>query len=714
MKKQNKDIWLRSVLVAAVCAVVAVVLNCFNVFNYFELKTYDLRMVQAAKFSVPDEHIHFIEVDQASIDWAKENYGWGWPWPREAYGRMIDFVSAGKAKSIAFDIIYSEPSIYGEEDDESFGESEKNSGIAVQVIYQQEDSDRQYEVQVPVPQIKDNAAILGCATSLMDSDDVIRRGRLEYYIDGVKYPTLGTAPMYITGREAEVDAIPRQKDGSVLLKYQKNLNEFYPYQACDILASYDAWKNGEEGIFVPEDFADGYVFVGYYAPGLFDICSTPVSQVFPGVGVHMTTLDNFLTDSFIRNVPDILNALWIILVSFLAAFAVSLGAKSSRQSLTVTFMGLGFIAGIVIIVGLSYLLFIKGIWILLVAPIFSFLLSFIVSVALSLSNEGKQKRYLKNMFSQCLSKEVVNLICDDPSSVATRKFEITAFFTDLEKFSSFSELLTASELGDLLNYYLTVMSDSIISERGTVDKFEGDAIVAMFGAPIEYPDHYDRACAAAIKMKKAEIKLNEEIRTVAAGEKPASMSEVRYSAFKKLVANKKKLFTRIGINSGEMIAGLFGSAKKTNYTMMGNNVNLASRLEGVNKQYHTNGIIISEATKRMLSDRFILRSLDRVRVVNVNTPIKLYELMDEVSLCPHLQEYVDEWEIAMKLFEDGLYTDCLEKMKSLGDLRQEDFVRDYYIYLLKEYFIQGKYPVEADDEGVVFEPGDGVFRLLQK
>ena len=726
MKNKNAKIWVRSLIVALVCFAVTVALYIAGFFSFFENKTYDRRMVFASKYITASDDISFIIVDQESIDWAKENYGWGWPWPREAYGRMIDFISAGNAKSVAFDILYTEPSIYGQSDDDALALAEKNSGIVIQPLNVLVDyANEKQTLQFPVDQIKDNAAMLGAIVSLSDDDDIIRRGRLEYkdVSDGTVYPSLGTAPIYMQGEQDNLQKVPRLKDGSVLLRYQSSINNYFPCSAYDILHSYDLFtgkaelEDEDEFYYEPDEFEDKYVFVAYYAPGLYDICSTPVGQVFPGVGVHITTLDNYLTNSFMRKAPEAVSYAWILLLALFGSIAVTFASLRNSQRLTVFFMSAGFIIGLVLVVGVPYLLFAKGIWLALVAPAVSFFLSFLICVALSLTVEGKQKRFIKSAFSQCLSKDVVNQIMNDPSSftLGGKNFQMTAIFTDIQKFSSFSELLTAAQLGCLLNYYLTKMSDIIIDEHGTVDKYEGDAIVALVGAPVEMTDHASRACAAAIKMKKAEEVMNREIMQIAAGEKPADMEQDLYDAFKIMVANKKVIFTRIGMNSGEMIAGYFGSENKKNYTMMGNNVNLASRLEGVNKQYHTNGILISAATRDLLGDEFIVRSLDRVRVVNVNTPLRLYELLEtREAATPELLQYVAAWEKAFADFENKNYQAAADQFKVLAAQNEKDNVVRYYLELLEKFFLKGKYPVAADDVGVEYNPEDSVFKLMQK
>lgn len=707
---------LRAGIVSISSFIICMTLYFTNVFSFFENKTYDMRMIFASKYVRASEDIFFIEVDQESIEWAEEEYGWNWPWPREAYAKIIDFFTLGNVNTVAFDILFSEPSIYGPEDDEILSQAAEKNGNVIFAQFISGKGER-LKIQEPVTTIKNSAAALGNTTSVMDKDDVIRRGRLEYKLDDTTFPTLGTAPLYLGGKKSELDKIPRLKDGSVLLRFQRNMNSYFPYHAKSILSSYDAIMEGREPDYQPEDFEDGYVYVAYYAPGLFDFCSTPVSQVFPGVGIHITTLDNYLNNNFMKKVPDFLLGIWTLFVSVVGTAFVIFASTRKSQLQTVLYMIFGFIIGLSFSIAYPYVLFAQGYWLQLLSPSFAFLISYILTLGLSMSLEGKQKRFIRAAFSQCLSKEVVDKICDDPSSfkLGGEVVDMTAIFTDIQKFSSFSELLSAEELGDLLNYYLTIMSDIIMEEGGTIDKYEGDAIIALVGAPLKMDDHAERACRAAIKLKKAEIELNKNILEIASNPISDKIKPTLYSAMQTLVKNNKTIFTRIGINSGDMIAGFFGAEGKKNFTMMGNNVNLTSRLEGVNKQYHTNGILISEATKSRLNEDFIVRSLDRVRVVNVDTPIKLYELLDLKSLADNsLISYVEKWECAISDFENKNYKSAYEQLKKLETEKPEDNVNKYYLNLLENYFLKDKYPTQADNEGVAYIPEDGVFKLLQK
>ncbi len=456
---------------------------------------------------------------------------------------------------------------------------------------------------------------------------------------------------------------------------------------------------------------DAMCIIGTNASSTTDYGINQYEEKYPLPGVHYALANQILSNDFVDDSPAFIS----IIIALVMCLLYSLVTYRIKRTTPQIFIG---IAAVVITAGLLLLYFLlTKQYIGAVVPIVSVFVSFIATTVAGFITANHDKKFITNAFSQCLSKEVVNEIVANPASfkLGGQRLEMTAMFTDIQKFSGFSELLTAGQLVALLNYYLTKMSDIIMEERGTVDKYEGDAIIALVGAPVQMEDHAQRACAAAIKMKAAEEEMNQEIAKIAIADKPADMDQELYDAFTIMVANKRKLFTRIGLNSGEMIAGYMGSENKKNYTMMGNNVNLASRLEGVNKQYSTGGIMISAATRALLGDQFIVRSLDSVRVVNVNTPIRLYELIcEKEGADPKVVQYYSNWEIALKNFEAKRYDKALEQFKTLHQYRPDDNVAAYYIRMIEDFFIKGKYPTERDDVGVVYNPDDGVFKLMQK
>lgn len=453
-----------------------------------------------------------------------------------------------------------------------------------------------------------------------------------------------------------------------------------------------------------------FCLIGNSATASTDLGVTPFEKRYANLGTHANVINTILQQRFIKE----MHWMWGLICAFVLVMLVIFFTRK-LSPFKKNFAGLIYL--ILIPSFIFAFMTVKSIYIPLMIP-----LLFVVSVYISqlvinfLAVEG-DKNFIKGAFSQCLSKDVVNDIIKNPSSLRLGGFtyDMTAIFTDIQKFSGFSEFLTPQELVAFLNYYLTDMSEIIINERGTVDKYEGDAIVAFMGAPVQMKDHAVRACSAALKMKAREEVMNDEIIKYATGENAGEIDEDLLSAFIKMKNNDRKLFTRIGINSGDMVAGFMGSSNKKNYTMMGNNVNLASRLEGVNKQYSTNGILISSSTQSMLDDSFIVRRLDRVRVVNVKTPLRLYELLAFKDSCDKdFIEYIKNWETAMDTFEKKDYAKALKMFRFLTSQRPEDNVAKYYSVMLSDFFAKGKYPVKDDDFGVEYNPEDGVFTLLQK
>ena len=308
---------------------------------------------------------------------------------------------------------------------------------------------------------------------------------------------------------------------------------------------------------------------------------------------------------------------------------------------------------------------------------------------------------IKNTFGQYIAKDVVNALLEDPSAreMGGKNKELTAIFTDVQGFSTISEELQnihgengSQMLGVLLNRYLTAMSNEILEENGTIDKYEGDAIIAFFGAPAELEDCPGRACRAAIRMKKLETELNQTLLAEKVAPSP--------------------LLTRIGINTGKMSVGNFGTEERRDFTIMGHHVNLAARLEGVNKQYGT-WILVSEYTYDQLNPeaqerQFTWRRLDRVRAVGMAEPVRLYELIDtreEVDDDKGLVEMLRMFNKALELFEAKEWNDAGELFKQCLDAYPGDGpASTYYKRCTNKRFIE-----EANKPG-----WDGVFNLTQK
>jgi class 3 adenylate cyclase len=261
---------------------------------------------------------------------------------------------------------------------------------------------------------------------------------------------------------------------------------------------------------------------------------------------------------------------------------------------------------------------------------------------------------LRNAFSKYLSEEIVEEIVSDPTKLQLggTKRHMTTMFTDIKSFTAISEALDSEQLVGMLNYYLSSMSDIILEQKGTIDKYIGDAILAFFGAPIELPDHALRTCTSAVLMKRLENEVNRQI--------------------KERGLSRQPVHTRIGINTGDMVVGNMGTGKKMNYTVIGNEVNLASRLEGVNKQYGT-WIIASENTINETNGKLLFRRLGWIRVVGINKPVRIYEILEMYADAPQaLHKLVELFHTALNLFENGKWEEAETAFSRVLELFPDD------------------------------------------
>ena len=744
MKKKNKKINKKAAALTIIVLVFAAVsvLHISGAFRYLENKSYDLRVNLFAPLLRPSDDIIIILINQESIDWAQEERGWGWPWPRRAYAEMLEYMNLGGANAAAFDIIYSEPSVYGEEDDEAFIRAEREYGRAVQgvLVSSQSGSARSWppglktplfeplgfggfleqfsyggggselnSAVFPVQDLRESAAALGCLTGFPDSDNVIRRLRLFTLFDGKAVPGLGSAPLLVSGHNKNIVynpknrsiqwdnyTIPVDRNGTSLIRFRGELDRYIPYSAKDILMSYEAYNRGEEPPLPPEDFTGRYVFTGLYAEGLYDIFNTPISSLYPGMGVHITLLDNILTGDFVRESRQ-----WLNLLILFAA--VSLTALLCLFSGRVLLPVAGAVIAVLGIITAAFAAYYWGcLWLPMVTHLAGIIAAFISATLYNYATEGSQKRFIKSAFSQYLSPKVIEEIIDDPSQLKLggEKREMTAIFTDIRSFSTITEALGDPEkLVELLNHYLTRMSNIILEHEGTIDKYEGDAIIAFFGAPVFLENHASLACRSAVMMKKAEADINSE--ALAAGLiTPAVIDAMVKKGIIKSHDDPCPMFTRLGVNTGNMVVGNMGTPNKMDYTIMGNAVNLAARLEGVNKQYHTGGILISEYTRDQIGDEFIIRPLSRVRVVGINTPLRLYELLDiKEGAPPELTEMVKSWEQGFAAYESKEFLAAANIFEVISRRNEADLAAKKYYDRCRKYLASPP-DEESWDEGV--------------
>ncbi len=402
---------------------------------------------------------------------------------------------------------------------------------------------------------------------------------------------------------------------------------------------YVSFADAAQKKFSPGTFKGKIVLVGASATGIGDLRVTPFGGLdFPGVEVHANLIDNILNQQFLfRRGKEVLADYGFILL-FGIPLGIWLAVVQPR------WMAFGF-ALLLPFAGIVYFAFRHGSLLNFIVPALFTLIPNVSLVALyRVLIEEQEKRKVRTAFQQYVSPEVIRRLLADPERVKPRKSEITVLFSDVRGFTSISETLDAQELADLLNGYLTEMTRIIFRNQGTLDKYIGDAVMALWGAPFDEPDHATRSCEAALNMLSRLADLQQEWRA----------------------QGKPVMEIGIGINTGTASVGNMGSSLRYGYTAMGDAVNLASRLEGLNKEYGTR-IIISESTYIALrSDRALVRELDLIRVKGKFLPVTIFEVLDAQTLGNDGKELVElfsrglaaykrrDWKAGGKAFEQVL------------------------------------------------------------
>jgi len=405
---------------------------------------------------------------------------------------------------------------------------------------------------------------------------------------------------------------------------------------------YVSFADVVEKKFASGTFKDKIVLIGASATGIGDLRVTPFGSLdFPGVEIHANLIDNMLNRGFLkRGVKQALTDLGWIFV-----FGIPLGMWLAVVQ--PRWLGLGFLL-VAPFAGVIYWAFLDGWWLNVTVPALFTLVPNVSLVGLyRVLIEEQEKRKVRGAFQQYVSPEVIRRLLSDPERVKPRKTDITVLFSDIRGFTSISESLDAQELAELLNGYLTQMTRIIFRHQGTLDKYIGDAVMAIWGAPFDEPGHATRCCEAAIDMLARLAEMQQEWRT----------------------RGKPVLDIGIGINTGIASVGNMGSSLRYGYTAMGDSVNLASRLEGLNKEYGTR-IIISESTRAALeNDRILLRELDLIQVKGKQLPVTIYEVLTADIATEAGKEYVElielfgrgreaykqrHWSIAKRMFDDLL------------------------------------------------------------
>jgi len=410
--------------------------------------------------------------------------------------------------------------------------------------------------------------------------------------------------------------IPLTEDYEIQVRFAGPAGSYRAISVSDVFSA----MSGDTSSLQPSSLAGKIVLIGYTASDLMDLKPIPYSARCPGVEVIANVLDNILSGRHVAT-HGIITTLFITLfLSLAVASALVFIPRVIPASLTGLFTILAYAAVCL------YTFHHYDLWLKAVSPLASGLLTLLGGSVVAYQYATKDKKFLKAAFSQYLSPAIVSLVAKNPEmlKLGGEKKVMTAFFSDIAGFTTISEKLDPTDLVKLLNIYLTEMTDIILESGGTVDKFEGDAIIAFWGAPVEYKDHALRAVTSALECQRVHADLNRRLEEI----------------------NFPSLHTRMGLASGSMVVGNMGSDKRFDYTMMGTDVNLASRLEGVNKVYST-AILISNTTKEFLPESIKCREIDTVMVMGQKTPVTIWEPVLQMPV------FAEKYSRALKLYRSG-------------------------------------------------------------
>ncbi len=661
-----KNRLLRGACIGGVVFACVFALYIPDVFQPLEWRSWDLRLQLFSHPSHASKDIVLFLIDQQSLDVYEQEQGLAWPWPRQMYSALIQYCQRGEAKALVFDLVFSEGSVYGVEDDLDFAENMENSGNVFLPFFLSRheaesteatlaelkrfalDSTRIPPVYVhavksaslPLDVLLRGAKGAGNSRFLPDSDSIYRRMPLAFGLDGLTLPALPVALVNDIGEGRDLADIPLDRRGQMIIHYFGPTGTYESYSVVAIINSFAQMEEGRKPQISPEAFKDKIIIVGASAPGLLDLRPTPLSAVCPGAEIQATVIDNLLKGEFIHFPSPAVVFLWIAFLALFVGILTSLMTKVWK------------IAGIAVLffalpAALSVVSFLKGYWLDFVGPLFAVLLSYVAANILNYGFEGRERRFIKNVFRHYLSPDVIERIIADPSllRLGGERRDITSFFSDLAGFTSISEVLSPEDLVRLLNAYLSEMTEIILDFGGTLDKYEGDAIIAFWNAPLDQNDHATRACLAALRCQKRLVELRPDF-------------EDRFG---------HSLQMRIGINSGPAVVGNMGSHRRFDYTAMGDTINLASRLEGAGKQYRVS-ILTGESTYDLAKESVVAREVDIIRVVGKARPVRVYELIDEKGLVSEEQlERIKTFHDALKLYRDQKWDEALHLFRRYED-----------------------------------------------
>jgi len=699
-----------NILISTLIAGVFSLLLYFNPSSFEKFNANFIDMAFNVRGEVkPSKDIAIIDIDEKSLQKLGQ-----WPWSRDKIAKIVKNLTDSGIGIIGFDMVFAErdrtsPKKILEElnitkdvvdYDEVLAKTLEVSPAILGIVFNFENNittnepPRQNAIFIEknktdandyipkamgyttnLPILSQSAYSSGSFNMFSDSDGVVRYVPLLFSYEGSIYPSLTlemTRAMLgvkmveiyydengVAGLKVGDLEIPTDRYGRIFVNYRGDKSYRY-------ISAVDIYNND----FDKKELEGKILLFGTSASGLLDLRSTPFSSVFPGVEIHANVLDNIINAEFIsapsyllgENIVNIFVAVIVLtlILSFLSPF-VSL-------IFSLLYIGLMFCY-------FYYEMFYSGVLLNFLYPFLAVVITIFYLLFNKLFVESKQKEMIKKKFATKVSPAVVEELLKDNIDFSANEKEITIFFSDIRNFTTISEEFgSAKKLVDYLNSYLSKMSDIVIETSGTIDKYIGDAVMAYWNAPVEQKNHADLALKCAIAQIKALEELNKTLTP------PIAIG--------------------IGIHTGVATVGEIGSQNRSDFTIIGDSVNLCSRLEGLTKAYGAK-IIISENTKSLLQDSYKIRELDLVQVKGKNKSIKIFEVLGEGDFDKKEQIREKLYKKALEFYINADFSEAMDLFTNLYDTYED--------YLYKVYIDRCEELIKRD-----IKDFNGVYRFVTK
>lgn len=652
-----------------------------------------------------NDKVVIVDIDEKSLKQIGQ-----WPWSRDVLSTMLENLTNAGVAIIGFDIVFAEedrtsphkilnkfnikqanipnydeqfaqtiantPTILGYQfqlNDVTFIE-EKTPQIPAIFVEKNKDFDVDYVINgkgtiLNIPIVQDNSYSSGFFNNVPDESGIIRSVPLVIRYNEQLYPSLAFELLravldvkkvivnYNTLGVQDITlgdiTIPTDRYGRIIVNYRGKEKTFKYISAADIVSNN----------FKAEDIEGKVVLVGTSAAGLFDLRATPFESVFPGVEVHANVIDNILQEDFLfkPSWADGANIMHIIVLGIIVFLVVI--------NLNIYFIPISF----ALFLGLDtyliyYVLFHNGMIVNIFFPMFTIIVTSAVAILVNYLFEIRQSNLIKNKFASKVSPKVMeDLLKNEENTLQGQSKEVTVFFSDVRGFTNISEAMPdAKALIDYLNEYMEPMSEIIMNNEGTIDKFIGDAIMAYWNAPSHVANHQDKAVKASLEQIKHLKVLNEKL----------------------LSENKPPIDIGIGLNCGVAVVGEMGSSGRSDYTVIGDPINLGARLESLCK-YYDSKLNISNFMKENLKEEYILRFLDLVKVKGKTEPVEIWQVLDFGKATGSLKEELDAYANAIELYKKSNFKEALELFKHLQNNEKKTNKNIYKMYIERcEHYLQ--------------------------